>query len=59
VTPTELNRAVANSLGESVSTIASGGFSLLTESFDGREPLVMDFDELVYPVLLPIVEPAG
>lgn len=55
----DLNRAVANSLGETVSTIASRGFSLLSESFEEREPLVIDFDELAYPVLLPIVEPAG
>ena len=55
----DLNRAVASSLGETVSTIASRGFSLLSESFDEREPLVVDFDDLAYPVVLPIVEPAS
>jgi hypothetical protein len=55
----DLNRAVASSLGETVSTIASRGFSLLTELYDEREPLVVDFDDMSYPVVLPIVEPAS
>jgi hypothetical protein len=59
VKQSELNRAVANSLGESVSTIAGRGFSLLTDSFEEREPLVVDFDDMTYPVVLPIVEPAS
>jgi hypothetical protein len=59
VKQSDLNRAVASSLGESVSTIAGRGFSLLTELCDEREPLVLDFDDMTYPVVLPIVEPAS
>lgn len=54
----DLNRAVAKSLGETVGTIASRGFSLLTDADEEREPLVLDFDDMSYPILLPIIEPA-
>lgn len=55
----DLNRAVATSLGESVGVIASRGFSLLTDSFEEREPLVVDFDDMTHPIVLPIVEPVS
>ena len=50
MTQTDLNRRVAEATGESTSTIASRGFSLLTtvpqsEEWD-REPLVLDWDEV-------------
>jgi hypothetical protein len=49
----DLNRAVASSLGESIGTIASRGFSLLDDSFEDREPLVLDFDDMT-PAVLPV-----
>ena len=49
----DLNRAVASSLGESIGTIASRGFSLLSDTFEDREPLVLDFDDMT-PVVLPV-----
>jgi hypothetical protein len=49
----DLNRAVASSLGETVGTIASRGFSLLSDTFEDREPLVLDFDDMT-PVVLPV-----
>jgi hypothetical protein len=56
----ELNRAVAHRLGESVGTIVDRGFSLLTELCDERDPLVLDFDDLPpRPIVFPIVEPAN
>lgn len=42
----DLNRAVAQATGESVSTIASLGFVPLTVGPVEREPLVVDWDEL-------------
>jgi hypothetical protein len=41
-----LNRAVARATGESVSTIARRGFSLLRVGPVEREPLVIDWDQL-------------
>jgi hypothetical protein len=55
----DLNRAVADSLGESVRTIASRGFSLQSDTFEEREPLVVDFDDPAHPVMLPLVEAAS
>ncbi|MEQ8786528.1 MAG: hypothetical protein RIC55_09520 [Pirellulaceae bacterium] len=52
----DLDRAVAAKLGEPVRTIARRGFSLLTDSFEEREPLVLDFDDVTNPVALPLVE---
>jgi hypothetical protein len=49
----DLNRAVASSLGETIGTIASRGFSLLDDSFEDREPLVLDFDDMT-PAVLPV-----
>jgi hypothetical protein len=49
----DLNRAVASSLGETIGTIASRGFSLLSDTFEDREPLVLDFDDMT-PVVLPV-----
>jgi hypothetical protein len=58
VKQSELNRAVADSLGESVRTIADRGFSLLSDAFDEREPLVLDVDDPSHPTLLPLAESA-
>lgn len=55
----DLNRAVASSLGESVSTIAGRGFSLIYDAIEEREPLVLDFDNDAQPALLPTVAPAS
>ena len=49
----DLNRAVASSLGESIGTIASRGFSLLSDTLEDREPLVLDFDDMT-PAVLPV-----
>ena len=46
MTQAELNRNVARATGESVRTIASRGFSLLTPLPEEREPLVVDWDEV-------------
>jgi hypothetical protein len=46
MTPRELNRAVAQATGESLSTIASLGFVPLTVGPVEREPLVIDWDQL-------------
>jgi hypothetical protein len=58
VKQSELNRAVADSLGESVRTIADRGFSLLSDTFDEREPLVLDFEDPDCPTALPLAESA-
>ena len=42
----ELNRAVAQATGESLSTIAGIGFVPLTVGPVEREPLVLEWDEL-------------
>ncbi|MEQ8786698.1 MAG: hypothetical protein RIC55_10385 [Pirellulaceae bacterium] len=55
----DLNRAVADSLGESVGTIAGRGFSLLCDTFEERDPLVVDFDDPAHPVMLSLVESAS
>jgi hypothetical protein len=40
----DLNRAVAEATGETVSTIAERGFTLLTPTPIEREPLTIDWD---------------
>ncbi|MEQ8788677.1 MAG: hypothetical protein RIC55_20370 [Pirellulaceae bacterium] len=52
----DLNRAVAASLGETISTIASRGFSLVSDSMDERDPLVVDFDDMSQPTPLPLLD---
>ena len=46
MTQRELNRAVAQATGESMSTVASLGFVPLTIGPVEREPLVVDWEEL-------------
>ncbi len=46
MTQNDLNRAVAQATGETVSTIAAMGFVPLTDIPIEREPLVVDWDEL-------------
>ena len=46
MTQAELNRAVAHSTGETVSTIAELGFVPLTPIPIEREPTFIDWDEL-------------
>ena len=46
MTQTELNRAVAHTTGEMVSTIADMGFVPLTPVPIEREPIFVDWDEL-------------
>jgi hypothetical protein len=56
VKQSELNRAVADSLGESVRTVAGRGFSLPSDAFEEREPLVLDFDDATNPTVVPLAE---
>ena len=44
MTQADLNRAVASSTGESISTIARQGFSYIEAPPVDREPLVFDWD---------------
>ena len=55
MTQSELNREVARSTGETVSTIKQRGFVSLRHIPFEREPLVIDWDELdaKRPVLFP------
>ena len=46
MTQRELNRAVAEATGESLSTVDSLGFVPLTVGPVEREPLVLDWDDL-------------
>ena len=46
MTQAELNRAVAHTTGETVSTIAAMGFVPLTLTPNEREPTFVDWDEL-------------
>ena len=47
MTEAELNQAVARATGESVVTIAQHGFVPLTPIPQEREPLTVDWDEVV------------
>ncbi len=47
MTQRDLNRAVAQATGETVSMIASMGFVPLTHGPVEQEPLVVDWDKLV------------
>ena len=64
MTQAQLNRAVAHATGESIRTIGDLGFSLLTNDFEDREPLVGDWDELdvrryrVFPQRMRQIAPA-
>jgi hypothetical protein len=46
MTQNDLNRAVAQATGETVTTVAAMGFVPLTDIPIEREPLVVDWDEL-------------
>jgi hypothetical protein len=46
MTQNQLNRAVARATGESVRTIHARGFGFMTDDFEEREPLVVNWEEL-------------
>jgi len=46
MTQAELNRAVADATGESITTIAAHGFSILAAGPIEREPSIIDWDAL-------------
>lgn len=60
MTQAELNREVARSTGETVSTIEQRGFVPLRHIPFEREPLFVDWDELDAnrPVLFPSCQPS-
>jgi hypothetical protein len=46
MTQSQLTRAVARATGESIRTIHARGFGPVTNDFEEREPLVLDWDEM-------------
>jgi hypothetical protein len=45
MTQSQLHRAIARATGESVRTIRHLGFGFLTDDCEGRDPLVIDWDQ--------------